>query len=154
LPMPTYPCARCQRPLGVDDALAGRRVQCPHCGNVEVAPAVARPAVGGLSRGAVEPAPTDDQPERELARVHPATLRARPVSAACLLLAASAGIGLAAAAVAAPQRIPRPDVAMWAGGVVALGTGVWLAAWKVRSLATTLVITTRRTIVRRGLFSR
>lgn len=144
--MLVYTCANCDRRLEIEDALARQRVRCPHCGNVEVAPAM----------GAVKstPAPADaDNPERELLRVHPVTLRSRPVMGAVLVLAVVGGVGLAAAAYLSPG-FAGYRWAAWVGwGIAAAGAG-WIGWWKVGAMATTLIITSRRTIVQRGLFSR
>lgn len=39
-----FPCDNCDKPLRVDDALAGKRAVCPHCRSVLEIPAVALPA--------------------------------------------------------------------------------------------------------------
>lgn len=39
-----FPCDNCNKPLRVDDALAGKRAVCPHCRSVLEVPAVAAPA--------------------------------------------------------------------------------------------------------------
>jgi hypothetical protein len=166
--MISYPCAKCERELEVDDQLAGHRVRCPHCDNVEVVPlrpvaGVARPAVGRTTNGpgssaATLPAtltsePNLPAPERELIRVHPVMIRARPVMGSLLVLFALGGLGLAIAATFAPGMASY-RWAVWAGAGIALAAVCWLAVWKIKSMATTLVITSRRTILHRGLFSR
>ncbi len=145
--MLAYTCANCDRRLEIEDNLARQRVRCPHCGNVEVAPAAAR-------TGKTAPDPIGDAaPERELLRVHPVTLRARPAMGAVLVLAVAAGVALAIAAYASPGLAGYRWTA-WVGGAVAAVGTVWIGWWKLGALATTLIITTRRTIVQRGLFSR
>lgn len=147
-----YTCANCRRELEVDRSLAGQRVRCPHCSNVEIAPApTARP------RRAEAPAPQmpGDDPEVEttLVVVHPATLRARPVLGASLLLLAAAGVGLAVAAYASPG-LANYRWAAWIGAAMVAGAVGWLVVWKVANMATRVTITNRRTTVRRGLLSR
>lgn len=141
-----YTCANCDRRLEIDSRLSGQRVRCPHCGNVEVAPALvpANPAPAGVD---APPA------ERELLRVHPVTLRARPVMGAALVLAVAAGVGLAVAAYVSPGLAGYRWTA-WVGWAIAAAGGAWIGWWKIRAMATTLIITTRRTVVQRGLFSR
>lgn len=161
--MVIYPCANCERELEVDDDLAGQRVRCPHCGNVEVAPsraarmAAPRPArAAPVSEPALvpppSPAPAPDL-ERELARVHPVMIRARPVRGALLLLAIAAGAGLGVAAQTTPA-FANARWALWVGVGLAVAALIALIVWKITTRAITVIITNRRTTVRRGLFSR
>lgn len=155
--MLTYTCANCQRELEIDDALAGQRIRCPHCDNVEIArsgsrPASAKPATrAAVAEKAATPAPT--APEQTLLVVHPATLRARPVRGAILLLLAAAGVALGVAAYASPG-FASYRWAVWAGVAILVAAAIWFAVWKFHNMATTVTITDRRTTVKRGLFSR
>lgn len=152
--MLTYSCANCRRELEADDAMAGQRIRCPHCGNVEIAPA--RRASGAAGPAAFAAAPAGPGPidaETTLLVVHPATLRARPVLGAVLLLLAAGGLGLAVAATFSPG-FAGYRWAAWVGAGLVASAGAWLGIWKVATLATRVTITNRRTIVRRGLLSR
>jgi uncharacterized membrane protein YdbT with pleckstrin-like domain len=80
-------------------------------------------------------------------------IRARPVLGSINILTVLAGIGLALAAHFSPGFAGYRWVA-WAGWIVAAAGGLWLASWKIRTLATTVIVTTRRTIVHRGLLKR
>jgi predicted RNA-binding Zn-ribbon protein involved in translation (DUF1610 family) len=153
--MLTYPCANCERDLEVDDDLAGQRVRCPHCGNVEVAPRrAARPQpVGATAAPRSAAAPPPPELERELARVHPVMLRARPVQGSLIILGILAGIGLAIAS-QTTAAFAQARWAMWVGIAIAAAGLIGLGVWKITTRAITVIITNRRTTVRRGLFSR
>jgi hypothetical protein len=172
--MIVYTCANCERELEIDDQLGGQRVRCPHCQNVEVAPmpkaaaqvarvaaGVARPASGKGTPAAAAMAAAPGvgsgaagvEPERELARVHPVMIRAKPVLGSVLVLTVVGGIALAIAAQFTPG-FANYRWSAWGGVAVAVVAAVWLGWWKVGTRATTVVITNRRTIVHRGLFSR
>lgn len=159
--MLTYPCANCERDLEIDDDLAGQRVRCPHCGNVEVAPRraakpqpVAAAAPAPRPTGAVaEPAhAAPPELERELARVHPVMLRGRPVQGSLIILGLLAGIGLAVAA-QTTAAFAQARWVVWIGAAIAAAGLIALAIWKITTRAVTVIITNRRTTVRRGLFS-
>lgn len=157
--MLVYTCANCDRRLEIDNDLAAQRVRCPHCGNVEIAPAAragtppTRTARAGKTAANPPPAAAPDEPERELLRTHPVTLRARPVMGSMLVLAVAAGVGLAIVAYTSPG-FSGYRWAAWAGWAIAAAALGWIGWWKIGAMATTLIITTRRTILQRGLFSR
>ena len=101
--MITLSCDRCEQTLEVPDEQAGTKVRCPHCGDVNVVPAAGGAAfptaravgsgsgaavgtggaggvaVRGADRAAAMGLPPDDGPEKRVARVHPATFRAKRV---------------------------------------------------------------------------
>lgn len=156
--MLTYTCANCERDLEVDDDLAGQRVRCPHCGNVEVArrPAARPQPVGTtavLRSAPAQPGPPTPEMERELIRVHPVMFRARPVQGSLIILGILAGIGLAVAS-QTTAAFAQARWAMWVGIAIAAAGLIGLGVWKISTCAVTVIITNRRTTVRRGLFSR
>ena len=160
VPVITTRCDRCDAPLSFPDDHAGRRVPCPHCGDInrlaeattppEVIATPGVPKPKRADRAAAAGFPPDHGPEQPVRLVRPAMLRARPLSfaVASLLLVGGLAAGLA-------FLIVTPLA--WAsvlGGLVALVGGIWLGVWKVLTLAAGLEITTKRTIERRGLFRR
>lgn len=173
--MIVYTCANCRKELEIDDALGGSRVRCPHCRNVEFAPAAgaaparsdkvpaakprtaAAPAVTPMTmaddRAAALGLPPDSGPEAVVVRVHPVMFRARPAQMAGVLLVLVGGIGLAAYAWLAPGMSSDRWVGYPGIGLAVIGFAgcLW---WKFQSLGTTLIITNKRTTLRQGFFSK
>ncbi len=158
--MINFPCDKCDRRLEADDSAAGTKVECPHCGDVNIVPAASNrgPAVHAKARAAAAPTldraqalglPPDSGPEQQVLRVHPAMVRAHPLAGAGLLLTLAIGIvgtGIGVATAMVPAAIGF--------GVIALVGVIWFCIWKIRSWTTTLIITTKRTTLRRGILSR
>jgi membrane protein YdbS with pleckstrin-like domain len=153
--MVTLICDRCERKLEVADDLAGRKVRCPACGDVNVVPGGMAPVAGAEGRRAFADkpsaaAPAVGGPERNILTVRKAMFRARPLLFLGLLLALIAGVG--AAIYFGSVRANRG--AMWAGAGAAAAAAVWLLAWKIKTFDETLEITTKRIIERTGLLSK
>lgn len=170
-----YTCANCRKELEIDDSLGGSRVRCPHCRNVEIAPAAGAqptraervpaakprrapeptgaPESVGADRATALGLPPDSGPEAEVMRVHPVMFRARPTQMAGVLLVLIGGAGLAAYAWLAPgmakdRWVGYPGIGL---AVIGLAGCLW---WKFQSLGTTLIITNKRTTLRQGFFSK
>ncbi len=156
--MITFPCDKCERLLETDDAAAGTKVECPFCGDVNVVPATgkgpaaklakARLAARGQDRPVAMGLPSEDGPEQVVLRVHSAMVRARPLAGLGLLLTLATGL------VGAGVSIATMSLLAAAFGAVALAGVVWFCVWKVRAMTTRLIITTKRTTLRLGIFSR
>lgn len=165
--MITFACDKCRKPLEVDDDLAGQKVECPFCADVNLVPSrrVARPASatgggGGANRAGASPGqtavdrptemglPPDSGPEQHVIRVHPAMFRARPLRAVLAWLLVIGGVVLFF--IGAPLAGAGPIV----GGVLAGAGLLWLAAWWVQTRTVALIITNKRTTLRRGILSR
>lgn len=153
-------CDRCEKPLEVDDDLAGKKVECPHCGDVNLVPAgTARPkappapAPGGPKPGRAEAAgyPPDHGPELPVLKVRPAMLRARPGTFLTLALGLIGGITLIVLATGTGHLARW---VMWPGLVAALACLAVLAVWKVKTMGSALEISNKRSIERRGLFAK
>lgn len=155
------------------------RFRCPHCQSVVEIPAVKLGSAVecpreecGLVFNATPPSGEmySDQPggesvtgvpvasgslESTLFERHPAMFRNRPFSSIALwslLILGSIGFfgGLAGTF---EFGLPA-GVLMIVSGAVAVGAGVGLLVWWIRMMATTLIVTTERTILRRGLLDR
>lgn len=151
-----YICANCRRELEVEDTLAGQRVKCPHCGNVEVVAATARAAPGASAfhdRAAAMGLPPDSGPEVEVRRVHPVLFRSRPVGSAGVAALLLGGLTLAVIAYTSSAFSGMRWTAYVGLLSCLIGLG-WVAWWKLDSISTLVVITNKRTTVRRGLLSR
>ncbi|MDQ7013011.1 MAG: PH domain-containing protein [Planctomycetota bacterium] len=148
------PCDNCDRVIEVDDELAGAKVACEACGDINVMPAAGEAAaVAAGSRAAQLGLPPDEGPEQEVLKVRPAMLRARPLLFIGLVLLVVMGItGFAWGMYGMPNTVKT--LAKFAGGigaVVALGA---LGAWKMKALSAALEITNKRTVHRQGLLSK
>lgn len=159
--MITLRCDRCDRMLEVGDDQAGAKVQCPHCGDVNIVPP--RPAAGiagaaadgnsrpaaKVDRAAAMGLPPDSGPEQRVLKLRPAMFRSRP--ALFSLLALGAIGGTVSGAVFAMRGQPTWG---YLCGAVALVALIALGIWKIKTLGMSLEITNKRTIASRGLLSR
>ncbi len=157
-------CDRCDDPLEFPDDRAGEKVACPKCGDINRLPA-ATPASGNArdsetpgktttkaepDRAALAGLPPDHGPEVRVRLVRPAMFRARPIVFSGVVLAGVLGL---AGTIYFGAVDSRPW-AMWLGVAAVLAAIVAMVVWKVLTLAAGLEITTKRTIERKGLFSR
>lgn len=144
-------CDNCNQTLEVPDSAAGQKVKCPACGDVRVIPAAVtaaepvkedRPAAAGL--------PPMHGPEQRVMIVRASMARARPFLFLILMVLIFGGCGGAVYYGLMAFRAPLLAVCL---GAVLVGLVVF-TFWKVRCLETSLEITSKRTIERKGLFSR
>lgn len=146
------PCDKCGVRLEVDDAQAGQRVTCPKCGDVNLMPgAGGSPPVAAVrkDRAAEAGLPPDSGPEQRVLHVRPAMLRARPMTFLLLVLAV---LGGAAGVAAGFTGVGLPAAII--GGVVLAIAAIILLVWKIKTLGAALEVTNKRTVERRGLFSK
>lgn len=156
----TKNCDNCDKPIQAPDDAAGKKVKCPHCGDINLFPATA------LHGSATDPAPKPDavtpkgagsslpgasDPEQTVLKLRPEMFRARPLtfSGLCLVLLASAiGAGYGLLSTSGSQVLGWVCIA---AGAMTLGV---FGVWKIRNLGSCLEVTNKRTIERLGLFSR
>lgn len=154
--MITFPCDKCEKLLETDDAAAGTKVECPHCGDINLVPAAssrgtaarAKARAAAPDRAEALGLPPDSGPEQEVLRVHPAMVRAHPLAGVGLLLALA--IGIVGTGI---TLFTAPPFAIGFGLLALVGI-IWFCIWKIQSWTTTLIITTKRTTLRRGILSR
>ncbi|MBX3402205.1 MAG: PH domain-containing protein [Phycisphaeraceae bacterium] len=158
--MITFPCDKCDRLLEADDSAAGTKVECPHCADINIVPAAgarsgpaaarakARPAAAVHDRAAAMGLPSEAGPESVALRVHSAMVRARPIAGLGLLVTLAVGL------VGAGVSMATMPLLAAVFGAVALAGVVWFCVWKVRAMTTRLIITTKRTTLRRGILSK
>ncbi len=115
--MITKHCDKCNGLLEFPDTHAGRRVECPDCGDVNVLPAAPAAAAAAGDRAALRGLPPDSGLEQEVMVLAPANWRAHPFLT-----------------------------------ILTLGIAT-LILW-LRNLGNRLYITNKRTILRRGFFSK
>ncbi len=141
--MITKACDRCEKLIQAPDDAAGKKVKCPHCGDINLFEAKA-------GSSPARTAATDSEPERQILRVRPEMLRARPLT----FLGLSIGL-IASISGVVYFLTQRPgNATVWvcvAAAVVFLGI---FTVWKVKNLGSCLEVTNKRTIERLGLLSR
>ena len=72
-------CDSCERTIEVEDDLAGQKVACEACGDINLMPETGNAEPGSASdRASAMGLPPDDGPEQHALKVRPAMLRARP----------------------------------------------------------------------------
>lgn len=151
-------CDRCRKLLEAPGDLAGQRIECPACGDVNVLPAGAAQDAPGKSPAAAIPPdraaqaglPPDSGPEQAVMVLRPVMFRAR----LGLTLLMIAGVLAAAAGMVYFGAVRRQPAGVWASVAVLALCFLGLLLWKIEHLGTRLTITNKRTIARRGLISR
>jgi hypothetical protein len=138
-------CDNCEKPIDVEDNLAGQKVKCPSCGDVNVVP-------GGPDRAAAAGYPSATGPEQHVMRVRRAMFRARPVTFLVLVLVFLGG--LAAVVYFGTMANPANPALAVTGAIVGFLAVLILAAWKFTTLGESLEITNKRTIERTGILSK
>jgi phage FluMu protein Com len=143
--MITLTCDNCEKPITVPDTQGGTKIKCPHCGDVNVVPAVSAGSTPDRATAAGYPAA--DGPEQTIVRVRTAMFRSHPFAFLLCLLIVIGGI---AGAIVLGGATPGA-IACW---VVAAAAALYFAQWKIRLMGSALEITNKRVIERVGLFSR
>lgn len=139
-------CDNCEKPIEVEDALAGQKVKCPACGDVNVIPA------SGGDRAAAAGLPPARGPEARVMLIRRAMFRAKPLR--FLLLAMLLLVGLGGAVFFGVARNPANAPVAVGFAVVGFVAFAILIGWKFLSLGEMIEITTKRTIERTGILSR
>lgn len=163
--MITVICDKCERQITFDDAQAGQKVTCPHCGDVNrlpeaEAPAPGEPEPGPASKAASEPArrdraaergyPPDSGEEQRVLHVRRCWVRSRPMAFGAAVLVALAGPAGLIWSVSAEH----PGWVRWAWPILTVVALAVIAWWWVERLTAVLEITNKRTVAKRGLLSR
>ncbi len=156
-----FTCDRCERPFEVTDDRQGEKLECPDCGDMNIIPDAplaasdpepAKPAYDAKAdRAAAAGYPPDHGPEARVVRVHPALMRANPF----LFLGVVLGALLGATGITWFGIMGRdPKFLLWPSVALLIIAIVFLGLWKIQKLSHSIEITTKRSIERRGLFSR
>ena len=146
-----YHCPNCKVGIEVEEDFIGSTVECPNCSmpfhaKVPEAAPVA-PVSGDGSEHAEFSVATPTNDESELVLEHPALFRRHPLKSLGL---AVAGIGAIAMAIAFPGN----TFAIYTAVIVFLVIPVFVGYWWLEVIATTLTVTTKRTQLRHGIFSK
>jgi hypothetical protein len=149
-----YQCPHCQEIIRIADDVMGGVVDCPVCETpFKVDIPSARPADPSQVNGNTPSIDRPDRAEGELKIAHPAMFRTHPlwfVGYWGLILS-----GLAAMMLAMwDYDIISQTFQIVAGGLLLLlGLG-FLAVWWLQTRCTTLTVTTKRTILRKGIIAK
>ena len=155
-------CDNCDREFEVEAAVAGGKVKCPDCGDVNRVPAprtVQDEATGPAGPHAADSQgstgkglPPDHGPERDICVIRPAMFRAHPFRG---LMVVSLLVGGAVLAIVAPVSEAVPAQLAGLGVVMMLAAVVWWLVWFVKAhLWIKLRISNKRTIRRDGIIRR
>lgn len=149
-------CDRCERSIEFPDDKAGAKVECPYCGDMNTMPSLAGvhvpTAAARADRASAAGYPPDTGPEQRVVMVRPAWVRSRPFRAVGSLLLAVGGVVLGLI-----HLVDKTAVPMWAAIIAvlaAVGFGALVLWWWIESLSAALEVTNKRTVARRGIFSR
>ncbi len=145
-------CDNCSKPIDVGDDMAGQKVKCPACGDVNVIPATGKAPAPRTDRAAEAGYPAADAPEVRVMLVRRAMLRAKPLTFLLLLVGVLAGAGGAIYGLLVLS--PGNPVVGIGSAVVGLIALVTLLAWRVAASGEVLEITNKRTMGRTGILSK
>lgn len=149
-------CDNCERTIEVQDDLAGERVACEACGDINIMPGIAhasKPADPSRNSITKLGLPPDSGPEQHVLKVRPAMLRARPFTFLAHLLMLGAGL-VGAGWGLTGQSSGWKTAVLAIGAVVVVLAAASLGVWKLKTLGAALEITNKRTVMRKGLLSR
>lgn len=143
-------CDNCSKPIDVADDMAGQKVKCPACGDVNVIPVAGRKP--GPDRAAAAGYPPADGPEAPVLIVRRAMFRAKPFRFTLLGLGLLAGLG--GAGYALLGMTPSNPVIAIVAGVVAGACFLILAGWWFTTHGEVMQITNKRTVEKTGILSK
>jgi hypothetical protein len=154
-----YDCPFCNTRVEVAQELAGKTVNCsnPACGQAfQAMPPKAQPDTepGLATRSQVDVVDTPAKDERELKVLHPTMVRAHPLQFLFCLALIGGGIALAVAPGGLDRSLIDAQAMRLIGISASLLSVVYLLLWWLTTLATTLTVTTKRAVLRRGLIAR
>lgn len=155
-------CDNCEKAFQVEDQMAGQKVRCPSCGDVNVIASgvpvatqvvpprtTASTAAPGADRAAAMGLPAANGPEQEVMIVRPAMFRARPFTYLALLILLLGGLG--GVGYGLSQGMPPWAIGGIAASVLAVAAFAW---WRLVKKNTRLRITTKRCVETVGVFSK
>lgn len=144
-------CDNCEKPIDVGDEMAGQKVKCPECGDINLVPSgPARASAPVRDRAAEAGYPPMAGPEVTVMRVRRAMFRAKPIRFMLLFVGAVGGLVGGAVMAFTPPLL----VGAIAAGVVGLVCLCVLGFWKLTTLGESLEITNKRTVERTGILSK
>ncbi|MCA9311298.1 MAG: PH domain-containing protein [Phycisphaerales bacterium] len=151
-----FQCDKCEQELSFDDAMAGDKVECPYCGDVNripeatTAPAAADEGTKPSDRATAAGLPPDSGPEQTVMLMRPSIWRAFPFRSGLLTLLPIV-VPIAMRAVFVTEWKTTGIAFLVAAGLCWLPLAAW---WVVASRGVAVKLTNKRTIERRGLLTR
>lgn len=152
-----FTCDKCDTLIELDDKLAGTKHVCLNCGDTNIVPSPDHGSTSSgpsdtkkVDRAAAAGYPADFGPEVRVLKVRRCWFRSRPVrfSLVALVLVGSLVMMLWA------KLGDHGTAWLILGVLLTLASALTLAWWWVDRLAAALEVTTNRTIMHRGFFSR
>lgn len=142
-----FQCDRCEREIEADDAAAGSKIDCPHCGDKNKVPGVPGSAP---DRAVAAGLPPDAGPEAPVMMIRPAFWRGAPLITLGLALfpLVLTGVLYWLTQLTTSTNL---KVLLVSGALCWVPLLVW---WIAVTRGMALEITNKRTIQRKGLFSR
>jgi hypothetical protein len=142
-------CDNCEKTLEVPESAGGQKVKCPSCGDVQIVPKAAK-VTDENDRAKAAGYPAANGPEQRVMVVRQAMFRSRPFLFLVLLILLLGGAGVAVYF----GLVTKQMAYAWPGvGAAVLGL-LGFIIWVVWTHTISLEITNKRTIERKGLFSR
>lgn len=148
--MITIHCDNCERELELENKTAGTKVACPHCGDINRVPEAAGAKPARADKAAAAGLPPDHGPEATVRTLRPCMVRARPLSFTGVALVMIAGM---VGVVMGLTSEGREWLAILGGIIGVVGTGV-LVVWWLKTMSASLVVTNKRTIMKKGILAR
>lgn len=154
-----YRCPHCGAAHEIAEALIGDRVDCRECGRpFEAAAPVATPVQAEAGAPAAHRvAAGEGEVENTILEVHPVLIRKHPLRFIGVLLALTVGIVCIVLGAVGGAVVPgnAPPQLLLICGVILAGMAAlyWFVSW-IETRFTQLKITNRRSVLRKGLFSR
>lgn len=153
-----FNCDRCDMEIEVDDELAGSKHKCLNCGDVNRVPSPVGVEPGGgdeapkkdVDRAAKAGYPADFGPEQRVFKVRRCWFRSRPIRFSFMVLLLIAGI-------VGSLWVEVGDHARWYHLLfvpMSVGAVAFISWWWIDRLGAAFEVTTKRTVMHRGFFSR
>ena len=136
-------CDNCERTFEVEPEMAGGKVGCPNCGDMNRVPEAAGPERRGL--------PPDGGPEQQICEIHPAMFRAHPFRFTGLVAIFAGGVTVAITAL----TTERAKWMVWIGVVLCVSALLGWLIWYISAcLWVKLSISNKRTVRKEGIIRR
>jgi len=149
--MITINCDNCERELELEDKTAGTKIACPHCGDINRVPeSTSTPSASAEDKATAAGLPADHGPEETVRTLRPCMVRARPFSFTGVALVMIAGL---VGVVMGLSTDGRTWLAILGGFIALIGFGV-LFVWWLKTMSAALVVTNKRSILKRGILAR
>lgn len=152
-PMIQFNCDNCETLIELDDDQAGTKHQCLNCGDINRVPDPANPEpeqTGPVDRAAKAGFPPDQGPETRILKVRRCWFRSRAIRFSLLLILLLISI------IGILWTLINDHTAMWLALFIplALASTALITWWWLDRFTAAFEITTKRTIMHRGFFSK